>query len=301
MSSTATLERKQVAAIVSKPRKNSFKRELGFRALSAVFGAILGLCTPGLDHWYIAWFGLVPLLILIVTARAPYQAAWRGFCMGTAYNLVCMNWYLLVRANVWSGNFSVSPEVMSLGSWILMSIHQGLFFGIFACILKALPLTGGWLPERIGNRWHLPSFVAAPLLWVLITDKIGNAPSVLGVPWTLLEYSQYKQLLIIQSACIIGGIGIGMAILLANCTIAALISFKKAQLCALTCGSGSALLINCCISLLVLAAIPVYGNQRLSNEGGAEKMLTVSAIQSNLARMVNNAGAIEIVSKHLDL
>lgn len=53
-------------------------------------------------------------------------------------------------------------------------------------------------------------------------NKLGNLHCLLGFPWTMIEYSQYRVCPLIQAASIIGGIGIGYCIVTLNVITACL-------------------------------------------------------------------------------
>jgi hypothetical protein len=60
-------------------------------------------------------------------------------------------------------------------------------------------------------------------------NKIGNQADLLGVPWSMLEYSQYRQNMLIQGASVFGGIGLEYVIVAANLAIASLIASFSAH------------------------------------------------------------------------
>lgn len=276
-----------------------FRRELPYRLAAAVSGALLGLSAPGLDQWYLAWFGLVPMFYLTFSAREPWLAGVRGWYFATAYNLVYLSWYLCFRPQFSAGTFAFTPAVMCVLFWTAMAAWQGLFVSIFSCVANAVPLTGGWLPRKHQGRWLFPSFLAIPFLWILI-DRMCNAPVLFGVPWSALEYSQYKQLPLIQAASVVGGVGIGACILIANATI--LSCFKRADLPALSYPSRKAFLLNTAISVCLLSALPVYGLFRLEAEQRAQpKKTLVTAIQANLSNKIHKVSTVATMTKHVEL
>jgi apolipoprotein N-acyltransferase len=187
-------------------------------------GAILGLSAPGLDQWLLAWVGLVPLLLLIAGSKNMADACFKGVAFGTAYNLVYLNWYLSLAPLNWLGFNDWQGLLLSGAAWLIVSIHQGLIIGLFAGLFRLIPLTGGFLPRKLEERWHLPSLFLIPLIWVLIENKVGNAPDALGVPWSMIEYSQYKCLPLLQAASWVGGIGISFLIVATNVAIAGLLA-----------------------------------------------------------------------------
>ncbi|MCA9801230.1 MAG: apolipoprotein N-acyltransferase [Cyanobacteria bacterium HKST-UBA02] len=260
--------------------------EAPVRLVALLLGAVFGLSAPGFDQWYLAWFGLVPLLALCISAGEPWQAGVRGWYFFMGYDLVYMHWYLSIRDEILAGAFSSFPLVMKTSFWLMMSAWQALFASIFCCVLKALPLTGGWLPSRsrTDDRFCIPSFVAVPLLWILI-DRMCNSPALLGVPWTALEYSQYKQLAILQSASIFGGAGIAACVILANLAILGLIGYGSPSLRAVSYRSVSSMWLNTTLAVVFLASVFCFGDWRLRSESAslpAKKMVTVSAVQSGV-------------------
>lgn len=200
------------------------RKALAIAFCAAFFGAILGLSAPGLEQWYLAWFALIPLCLLVVSSPSWTQAFFRGFTFGTAYNLVYLNWYLGLHPLTWLGFTNLQSVLMAVGIWLALAVHQGLIIGLFSLVCRALPLSGGFLPSKIDSKWRLPALIFVPLAWVIWENKIGNAHDLLGVPWSMVEYSQYKQLGLIQIASVIGGIGVGFLILLVNVTLASLIA-----------------------------------------------------------------------------
>lgn len=208
---------------IKEPKQGALSRWM-MACACAFSGAVLGLSAPGIEQWYVAWFGLVPLCLLIVSSPSFVQAFFRGFVFGTAYNIVYLNWYLGLHPLSWLGFSSVESILMAAGIWLALAVHQGLIIGAFAAICRLLPLTGGFLPSQVEGKWCLPAFVVMPLLWVIIQNKIGNAHDFLGVPWSMIEYSQYKQVALIQVASLVGGIGVGALIVLGNVALASLIA-----------------------------------------------------------------------------
>jgi apolipoprotein N-acyltransferase len=188
------------------------------------FGCLLGLSCPGINQWYLAWIGLAPLVMAISASKNIWQAAARGLVFGLAYNLVYLNWYLGLQPLEWLGFNWWQGWMLAASAWFICSFHQALIVGLFALCARLIPMTGSFIPQKIPGGWRLPAVVLIPLLWVLIVNKIGNAPSALGVPWSMLEYTQYKQIPVIQICSIIGGIGLGFIIVMINTALASLVS-----------------------------------------------------------------------------
>ena len=184
----------------------------------------MGLSAPGLNQWYLAWCGLIPLLLLSVSAPGVGPAFLRGLSFGVCYNLVYLNWYLGLHPLTWLGFNLWQSWLLAALAWLIVSVHQGLIVGLFSGLCRLLPLAGGFIPRRVEERWHLPALIAIPLAWVLLENKLGNAHDLLGVPWSMLEYSQYRQLPLLQITSWIGGIGLGFLIVLVNVALAGILA-----------------------------------------------------------------------------
>src|SRR5262245_46150091 len=86
--------------------------DVPYALVALACGLIFGLSAPGLEQWYIAWFGLTPLLLLALRSAEPSQAAFRGFLFGIGYNLVYLFWATSVRDTVWTCSVSGYPLLL---------------------------------------------------------------------------------------------------------------------------------------------------------------------------------------------
>jgi apolipoprotein N-acyltransferase len=192
--------------------------------LSAFCGSVLGLSAPGFEQWYLAWFGVIPLLLLCSSSNNLKHAFLRGLLFGAGYELVYLNWVFGLHPLEWLGFNAWQSCLLAFGALSIWSMHQALLVACFAVLCRLIPVTGNFLPDKEGDRWRLPAVLVIPSIWVLWMSKVGNAHFLCGVPWGMLEYSQYKQFFVIQIASIIGGIGIGFIIVAFNVLLASLIA-----------------------------------------------------------------------------
>jgi len=176
-------------------------------------GATLGLAAPGFEQWYLAWFGLIPLFLTIYAQTGALKRFAMGLVFGLGYNLIYLSWYLNLLPLDWLGFTGISGFALAGTAWIVVSMHQALLYGLFA-----------WLSGSILQKRAWPAILLVPTLFVLIINRLGNWPDLMGVPWSMLEYTQYKQTSIIQSASVIGGIGLEWLIVAVNTTLACLIA-----------------------------------------------------------------------------
>lgn len=222
----ATITKKQDKTKPASAKKGSSVKLMTVRDFLWLtgFGCLLGLSCPGMNQWYLAWLGLAPLILAIAASKSVWQAGVRGLVFGMAFNLVYLNWYLGLQPLAWLGFNQWQGWLLAMAAWTIVSFHQALIVGLFSLAARLVPMTGGFIPQKIPGGWRLPAVLTIPLLWVLIINKLGNAPNALGVPWSMLEYTQYKQLPLIQIASIVGGIGIGFLIVMVNTSIASLVA-----------------------------------------------------------------------------
>ncbi|HEY9714621.1 MAG TPA: apolipoprotein N-acyltransferase, partial [Chroococcales cyanobacterium] len=252
-------------------------------ALLALSGAITGLSAPGFDQWYLVWIGLVPLLLGIYSSPSALRAFLRATVFGIAYNAVYISWLLNLQPLDWLGFNGWQGWAMAAFALAFHSVHQGAIVGSFGLIARLLPVNGSIFPRKLNNHWQLPGLLVLPLLWELVVNRLGNAHCLTGAPWTMLEYSQYRQLPLIQIAGIIGGVGIGALIVMTNTAIAAYTAtfLKGRQLNQIAAPSKPAGFIQLLAVAILIALITAGGAMRLAATK-EEATLPVSVLQGNI-------------------
>jgi apolipoprotein N-acyltransferase len=274
-------------------------------AMCAAAGAVLGLSSPGFDQGYIAWFGLAPLFAFIFSAKTTKSAFLRSFVFGASYSLVYLHWFLsLDPAWAWfSPSFTM---VTATFWWLFASFHQATIFGIFAIIARKIPL-------KINSvrREALPAVLVLPLLWVLIFNKIGNSSIFAGVPWCMLEYSQYKFVELLQIAKIIGGIGIGATIVAVNTaiflTFATMMRRKntgerRGDSPIARYSSNRECVLSSSFVTLLLAGIIAYGYSSASvPPSSSNQPINVSILQGNLPGSIHGSNSGEVVTRYVKM
>jgi apolipoprotein N-acyltransferase len=279
MKMPATRSRSRKKSNVPKGQKSAAPTAAAPAALlmAAVCGGVLGLSAPGFDQWYLAWVGLVPYLLLTVSSSGIKDAFLRGLVFGTAYNLVYLNWYLHLHPLSWLGYNEPSSIALSTLAWLFVSTWQGVIVAILTAIIRLLPLTGSFFPRVVDERLCLPAPLVIPALWVLAENKIGNAPNFLGVPWPMIEYSQYQVLPVIQIASWIGGIGLGALIVMFNTVLACVIATVTARISfkSLACHTSSSAFSQALTVALCVAGVVAWGYSRLNVPQYAADTLSV--------------------------
>ncbi len=199
--------------------------------IAILSGLCLGCSAPGIGFWPAAWFCLAPLLFLISVDRSLPRSFFYGLLFGLSYNLVYLQWYLGLAPLDWLGFNAQQGQLLAVAALLINASHQAFLIALFS-LLYCGCLRLGSLLESLVERWCQPlanrllpitvvmqsllPLIFIPLLWILVTNKLGNAHDLTGVPWSMLEYTQYKQLPLIQVADLIGGIGICFLIVMIN-------------------------------------------------------------------------------------
>lgn len=287
MSQAAVCHNRSVALPALGAKVFSTGEDLAWTLSSMLFGAVLGLSQPHFGVWFVAWFGLVPLILLSISSRRMSQSAMRGFLFGTAYNLVALNWFLYLNPPWWVKT-EATEELKALGVviWLLAGVIQGTAYALLSCVTRFLTES-----KRFDS---IKALVALPFVWVLITHVLYNQPDLLLMPMSVLEYSQYQQTYLIQIASLVGGIGLEFLIAAFNVALAAFILsvagrkglFPSAAFASLR-GAATWLVA---VSLIVLSTA-VWGAWRVGAWQGAAaagRTTNVSVVQGNFTRIYNN-------------
>jgi apolipoprotein N-acyltransferase len=151
-------------------------------ATAFVAGALPALAFPAPAWWWLAWVGLVPLMLVVRAAPGPRRAGGRAWCGLTGY-------------------------VLATQYWLLPS--AGPLLVVLAGGLGALWVPWGWATHRLlsrrplDTRRILAAVVVLPSLWVL-AEAVRGRPG-LGGPWALLGASQWNQPAALASASL-GGV-----------------------------------------------------------------------------------------------
>ncbi|KPJ99792.1 MAG: hypothetical protein AMJ60_03775 [Desulfobacterales bacterium SG8_35] len=166
--------------------------------LSLGTGILLFLSFPGaVGLWPLAWVALVPLL-LAVRDVGPGVAARLGLMAGMVHYVSLLYWIVIVL-----GKYGNLPLWLSIPALLLLSLYMSCYLALFCAIISRV-----WKEREILVVW------VGPLLWVGLDFVRSFLFS--GFPWQDLGYSQYKALLLIQTADLTGHFGITFHIVLVN-------------------------------------------------------------------------------------
>jgi apolipoprotein N-acyltransferase len=165
------------------------------RCLMLLCGALLVLTFPDVNFEYLAWFGLVPGLVLIARSPTAREGGVRAWWLGAGYLIAALYW--------------MAPEIGP--GVLLVAIVFGFLwvpFGVAAQKLLRPPLS--W-PRA------LAALVVVPSCW-LLTEWLRSWQGF-GGPWAVFGVSQWQHPAVLALASVGGVWLISFALVLANVAI----------------------------------------------------------------------------------
>jgi apolipoprotein N-acyltransferase len=150
------------------------------------------LVFPGLSLSYLAWFALVPAMILFTRAPDTREAVARGWWFGAGYLISMLSWMTP----------QLGPGLLLLGG------VMGWMWSPFAVAVRRLLVSGA-------SWWRrLAAFIVVPACW-LIPEWIRSYQG-LGGPWALYGASQWQHPAVLSLAAVGGVWLISVALVMAN-------------------------------------------------------------------------------------
>ena len=177
--------------------------------LAVLSSAILVLSFPKFNLGFLAWIGLIPLLLAIHGENIR-----RSFCLsqltGMLFFMGIFRWILVIPG-------------YTIFHHALLALYLGSYFGCFGLLF-------GFLSRRWGRT---QAMFAAPFIWTALEFLRSNF-SFLALPWCLLAHSQFQYPVIIQITSVAGTYSISFLIVLVNSAIAALLLGTRSRAFSLT-------------------------------------------------------------------
>ena len=175
-------------------RRGSRRSAAWLRRVGALLsGAALSLVFPQANLWWLAFVGLVPVLLFVADAGGWKEAAFRSWLGGVGFFVTLHHW--LVPA---LGPFTVPAGAVMATSWIPV--------GVVAWMTLVHPRSG---------RDAAVAAVLVPATWVVV--EVARSWDVLGGSWGLLGLSQWRVHAVLALAAI-GGVWALSALLLVSNT-----------------------------------------------------------------------------------
>jgi len=158
-------------------------------------GALPILSFPAANLEFLAWFGLVPGLVLIVRSPSPREGGMRAWWLGAGYLIAALYWMTP----------EIGPAVLLVGAVVGV---LWVPFGVAAASLLRPPVT--W-PRA------LAALVVVPSCW-LLTEWLRSWQA-LGGPWAVYGVSQWQHPAVLALAAVGGVWLISFALIMANVAI----------------------------------------------------------------------------------
>ncbi len=161
--------------------------------LASASGVLLVLGFPLFNIYPVAWIALVPLLFAL-RHKNSRSSFFLGLLAGFVYFLGTLYW--VYHSMYYYGGV---PLVFSILLLILLSLILSLYTGIFSMLFNFISLHSS-----------VPALLTVPVLWV--TLEYIRTYALTGFPWSILGYSQYTFLPLIQIADITGIYGVSFLV-----------------------------------------------------------------------------------------
>jgi apolipoprotein N-acyltransferase len=236
-----------------------------YAALAA--GALPLLAFPAPNLEFVAWFGLVPGMLLIRAAPTRREAAVRGWWFGAGYLMAALYW--------------LAPEI-GPGLLLVAAVFGVLWTGVAIAVWALLrgPVS---LPRALAALAVVPSY------WLVI--EWIRSWQALGGPWGVLGVSQWQHPVILALGAVGGVWLISFAIVAANTGIVIVIVSGRAGLRVLGAAATAAAIVAGPLAFALTPAAPVTrqltialvqpGVQPHANEGSGPSLgLTAALIKA---------------------
>ncbi len=221
---------------------------------SAFSGLLLACSFPLPDYTALAWFGLVPLIM--VMQNRPFKS---GFVAGLVFFATTLYWLNIVMTT-----YGHLPLVVSFLLYLLLAGYLALFWG-----------TATWAACRLKELRNYSYALTFPVLWVAL--EFLREFLLTGFPWATLGYSQQAWLPVIQSADLFGVYGLSYLLLLCNVALGL-------SLLALWRKSAQTIPGQACLATVLLLLLNYgYGHWCLQQDlDGRAETLQTALIQGNI-------------------
>ncbi|MBI4698027.1 MAG: apolipoprotein N-acyltransferase [Nitrospirae bacterium] len=229
--------------------------------LSLISGVLLALAFPPVDLYPLAWIALIPFLVSLdgKKVRASFKL---GMLTGLVYFGGTIYW--VFNSMYFYGHI---PAVMSALLMLALSLYLALYVGLFSALFS-----------HLSRRSRFPALFFAPVLWV--TLEVLRTYALTGFPWSLLGYSQYKFLSVIQVADITGVYGVSFLVVAVNGAIYDVADHWPKKINQMPLFDRWPLPVGLSFLAVILLFSLSYGVWRLGKDEGGEK-IRVSVIQGN--------------------
>ncbi|MFH0882718.1 MAG: apolipoprotein N-acyltransferase [bacterium] len=162
-------------------------------------GALLALAMPPLPLGFLAWFSLIPLLLVLESSESWGEAYFAGLLFGAVFFTGTIHWI------AWNTGTDLVFRIASmLGTVLLLSSTFGLFT---------------LLHRRLYVSFGRPAHFLFPIVWVAWEALWHHTE--FAFPWPLLALTQAKYLTVLQLASVGGTATVSLWVASVNGVLAA--------------------------------------------------------------------------------
>ena len=249
--------------------------------LAAIFisGLLFAIAFPPLDMWYVAWVGLVPLLVMLRSA-SWHVALLAAFLFGVVACALHVWWMNLV------------PAFPAL-AFLTIICYAAIFFGIFGLVYRLLTRYPVWF-----------EVVGAALVWTGLEYLRSNL-GFLSIPWVLAGYTQYTTIPVLQFASLASVYGVSFLVVIVNAMLARFVPELKRRrgqeatepANRFTTLTTAAMVLTCIVMVTGWGTFRVLA-QEANDENRAQ--LRVALIQGNVPEYIKRDAAFnkEVMEKY---
>jgi len=212
------------------------------------------------ELFLLPWFSLVPLFCIAKSKQSAYR---HGLVFSLGYYAVLYHWFCYLYPLDFAGFNKMGSILVVAVAWIGMSLLQGVGTAFVPFLYR----------QAVEGRKALFAPFAAASLWCVM--EWLQTQFWFGVPWGRLAVTQYTKLPMIQSASLIGSLGVGFLMVLVNGFFAlAIETWQETR----SLKQPAAL-----VAALLFVANLGYGAIALAIPHEGESTFVAAAIQGNIA------------------
>lgn len=240
-----------------KPRLNVLDKSLPWLG-ATLSGVFLTASFPPFHTDWLAWISLVPLLKTIEN-RAPAEAFRLGYLAGIVHFITLIYWIVFVLQRY--GGLPLPAGILALcGVCFYLALYVGAFCALSTRFIK-LPF--------------FSLFIAAA--WVAL--EYARANLIIGFPWCLAGYTQYRNLSIIQISDLGGVYWVSFLVVLINAVLFQFFSSSSNR-------SRFRIFLNLAFASLALTFVFAYGSFKMKEQTASPDPMKVAVIQANIDQAV---------------
>jgi apolipoprotein N-acyltransferase len=247
------------------------------RYAALLSGALPVLAFPEPNLEFLAWFGLVPGMLLIRAAPGWREAAVRGWWFGTGFLMAALYW--------------LAPEIGP--GLLLVAVAVGvLWTGVAIAIW-------GLLRAPVSAPRALAALIVVPSWWLVI--EWIRSWQALGGPWAVLGASQWQHPAILALASVGGVWLVSFAIVAANTGIVIVIVSGAAGLRVLGAVAAAAVIVAGPVAFALTPAAPVARRVTIALVQPGIQASHAAKVDASLELTATAAGAAPGLGGHPDL